>query len=385
MSASSLWQSQKEKFMLQAVELAQKGKGYTAPNPCVGALLVRDGKTVSQGWHARYGQPHAEVNAINACKEKGEDPAKCSLFVTLEPCNHQGKTPPCTQAILNAGIKEVFVGTEDPNKNVAGGGIEFLRSQGLEVQCPIAEQACLDLIRDFRLWNTEKRAYVYLKLAATLDGKIATRSGNPAWISSVASREEVHRLRSRVQAILIGRKTLEADNPQLTARLEENISSTTQPLAIVVCKELPLDPARFQLIQERPEQVIFWSTEKAAKSNEAEFLRQKGCKIWPLPTTQNDALNLKTGLYRLFNELNIYYLLCEGGGILAMQLFEQSVADELWYFLAPLVLGDDQAMPAFSGKKVDSINKALPLRLIQQQTFGQDLLLKYMPHKPLGA
>jgi len=158
-------------LMLRAVKLARRGLGQTAPNPCVGALLVADGQVMAEGWHARYGGPHAEVAVIAEAQAKGVDPAACDLFVTLEPCNHQGKTPPCTEAVLAAGIRRVFIGTRDPNPDVTGGGADFLRDRGVAVELGVAEEACRDLIADFLTWKTTTRTYNFLKMAMTIDGK----------------------------------------------------------------------------------------------------------------------------------------------------------------------------------------------------------------------
>lgn len=191
-------------FMDLAIDLAERGRGRTAPNPCVGAVLTRGGAAVAQGWHTACGQPHAEVEALHDAAAKGVDPRQCTLYVTLEPCNHQGRTPPCTRAILEAGVPEVVVGCADPNPAVAGGGADFLRGRGVTVRMGVRERRCRDLIADFLIWQTTSRPYSILKLATTLDGKIATRDGKAAWISGEASRREVHRLRTWCQAVIVG-------------------------------------------------------------------------------------------------------------------------------------------------------------------------------------
>ena len=204
--------------MARAVELAVRGKGTTAPNPCVGAVLVRDGAVVAEGWHMRCGGPHAEVNCLADAGAKGVDPSACALYVTLEPCNHHGRTPPCTMAVLEAGVPEVVVGAGDPNPKVAGGGAEFLRQRGVRVRQGVLGQACRDLIADFLVWQFTGRTFNTLKMAATLDGRIAARNGHSAWVSGPESREMVHELRARVDAVVVGGGTLRQDNPRLTAR-----------------------------------------------------------------------------------------------------------------------------------------------------------------------
>ena len=204
------------KFMSRAIRMAQKGLGRTSPNPMVGAVVVKNGKIVGEGFHRALGEPHAEVDAIRAAGAQTEG---AELFVTLEPCNHYGRTPPCTQAIMAAGIKKVYYGIDDPNPSVIGGGAEFLRKAGVEVVGQVLENRCRAL-NDMYLTNvTFKRPFVYLKLAMSLDGRVATRTGHSQWITSEQSRMRVHRLRDRVTAVMVGIKTVLVDNPFLTTRL----------------------------------------------------------------------------------------------------------------------------------------------------------------------
>ncbi|CAM2060667.1 5-amino-6-(5-phosphoribosylamino)uracil reductase / Diaminohydroxyphosphoribosylaminopyrimidine deaminase [Desulfovibrionales bacterium] len=373
-----------ERIMLRAVELAERGRWLTPPNPCVGAVLVKDGIIIAEGWHRGYGYPHAEVEAITDCRRKGFDPADCSLWVTLEPCNHIGKTPPCTRAILEAGIGEVFVGTTDPNPFVTGGSVAFLREQGVIVHTDIAFQACKDLIADFRVWKLGQRPYVVLKLACTLDGKIATRIGHSQWISGPEARAEVHKLRSRVQAVLVGGHTFVQDNPRLTARRAEYGRSIEnaikdkglfqQPLAIVVTSCLPKPDAPYYLLQHRPTETIFFTTKSAAASKNAIMLKHLGCRVWGLnPSGRN--IDLSQGLHRLWKDLQCSYLLCEGGNTLGIRLFNAGLADELWLYLAPKVLGDAHAIALFTGRNVRNMNQALMLRICSMRQVGQDVAL----------
>ena len=357
--------------MLQAVALARKGKGQTAPNPCVGALLVCGDTVVAEGYHRRYGGPHAEVEALRDAAGKGLDPRSCTLYVTLEPCNHHGKTPPCTEALLAAGIRHVVVGARDPHPGVTGGGIERLRDSGVAVTTGVAEQACLDLIGDFVVWKTSSRPHLRLKLASTLDGRIATRSGHSAWISGEASRREVQRLRGMAQAVLVGGETFRQDNPRLTYRPP---SGTPQPLAVVVTSQLPGDPAAWNLTSRRPGETIFWTTADQARSPRAEDLQNLGCRIWALPE-HGHGLDLSVGLERLRTELGVLDVLCEGGGRLALSLVEKGLADELYLFLAPRILGDEQARPLFAGRSIETMDQALSWRIVQQERFDEDLLL----------
>ncbi len=366
----------KEQFMVHAIALAERGRGAARPNPCVGAVLVQDDRIVAEGWHTACGQPHAEVEALRDATRKGIDTRKCTLFVTLEPCNHHGKTPPCTRAILDAGIPRVMVGTRDPNRDVAGGGNDVLRQNGVEVKCGILEQECRDLIADFLIWQTSDRPYVTLKLATTLDGKIATRAGHSAWVSGPESRNSVHRLRARMQAVLVGGETFRKDNPSLTCRLDD--FSGPHPLAVVVTSTLPHPKDDCFLLVSRPGETIFWTTEKAAGSDTADALRGLGCRVWGLADNEQ-GLMLDTGLQRLRRETRVLDLLCEGGGRLAMSLLSRGLADELHLFLAMKVLGDQGAASGFSGRTVLSMHDCMPLRRVETRPSGDDLFLRLMP------
>ncbi|UTF50360.1 bifunctional diaminohydroxyphosphoribosylaminopyrimidine deaminase/5-amino-6-(5-phosphoribosylamino)uracil reductase RibD [Desulfomicrobium sp. ZS1] len=363
-------------FMDQAIRLAEQGRGRTAPNPCVGAVLVRDGEVVAEGWHTACGQPHAEVEALRDAQGKGVDPRGCTLYVTLEPCNHHGKTPPCTQAILKAGVPEVVVGCADPNPTVAGGGADFLRGRGVSVRMGVREQECRDVIADFLIWQTTARPYSILKLATTLDGKIATRDGQAAWISGEASRREVHRLRTWCQAVIVGGGTFRADNPTLTCRLPGY--DGPQPLAVIVSRSLP-DPAQgSNLLSTRPDQTIFWTTVAQSRSIRATRLTDLGVTVWGLPflKTPAETLDLDAGLQLLRKDRGCHYTLTEGGGHLAGSMKRQGLVDELRIFQAMKVLGDEEARSAFAGRKALSMQDCWVFRLVEQGFFETDLYLR---------
>jgi diaminohydroxyphosphoribosylaminopyrimidine deaminase/5-amino-6-(5-phosphoribosylamino)uracil reductase len=376
-----------EDFMLRAVALAEQGRFSAAPNPCVGAVvtLARDGveTVVAQGFHTAYGKPHAEVEAIADARARGVDLSRATLYVTLEPCNHQGKTPPCTRAVLEAGIPRVVVGAADPNRTVDGGGMAFLRGQGVAVESGVAEQACLDLIADFRVWQETARPYVLLKLAATLDGRIATRTGHSRWISGAAARAEVHALRAGVQAVLVGGNTFYEDDPQLTHRgVPDGLRAhAPQPVAVVATGRLPAADADFHLLRQRPEQTVFFTDEGRAASSRAEALRGLGCRVWGLPAHPAGApgLALHVGLERLRRELGCLYVLCEGGGGLGLGLLESGLADELRLYLAPKVLADPEARGLFSGRAPLAMDEALGLRMAGCRPCGEDIRITCRP------
>ncbi len=232
-------QAQYEPAMREAIALALMGRFDVAPNPCVGAVLMRDGSIVASGFHQRFGEAHAEVNAIADATAKGINPARCTLVVTLEPCNHYGKTPPCTDAVLAAGIRRVVVGSPDPTAK-ASGGMQKLRDSGVEVISGVLRCECDDLIADFLTWQTTDLPYTILKLASTLDGRIATRTGHSRWISCEETRRLVHTVRRHAGALLVGGNTFYHDDPQLTCRPEPDEPLVErQPLAVVVTSRLP--------------------------------------------------------------------------------------------------------------------------------------------------
>ena len=363
--------------MARALLLAEQGKGTAGPNPCVGAVLVQDGVVVGEGWHERFGGPHAEVNCLADVRKKGVDPAACTLYVTLEPCNHEGKTPPCAKAVLAAGIRKVIVGCADPNPRVEGGGAEFLRSKGVDVVVGVLPQECRDMIADFTVWQFTERTYNILKMAATLDGRIASRHGKAAWVSCGESREMVHGMRGRVDAVIVGGGTLRLDNPRLTAR-PGGIEAKRQPLAVVVTSGLPDPDAGLALLKERPAETIFWTDAKNAASGRADALRGMGARVWGLPN-RGDGLDLEQGFVRLRKEASCLACLCEGGGKLAFSLLRQRLMDEFQYFIAPKVLGDEKGVPVFCGAAGPSVEEALPLRLCAVRESGADLLVTYRP------
>lgn len=366
-----------EPFMREAIALAEQGRWTAAPNPTVGAVLVKDGAVVARGYHTAYGKPHAEVECLADARARGINPAECTLVVTLEPCNHHGQTPPCSQAVLDAGIRHVVVGLADPNPK-AKGGARFLREQGVTVEMGILEQECRDLVADFLTWVETPLPYTILKLAATLDGKIATRSGNSRWISGPESRARVHELRRNVGAVIIGGTTFRKDNPQLTCRLEGDETECRQPLAIIITSQLPNVPEAYKLLTERPEQTIFWTSEDSAASDAAKGLRDHGCTVLPLPMTDDGALggrDIAYGLRWLRSEHGCLYTLCEGGGKLALAMLELGLAQEFQLHMAPKIMADAKAPGLFDGRVPATMDDVLGLRMTTTQKSGDDIII----------
>lgn len=390
-------------FMQHAVALAERGRFVTAPNPCVGAVLVQNGHIVAEGWHQYFGGAHAEVNCLRDAAEKGVSPQDCTLFVTLEPCNHTGKTPPCSHAVLKAGIRHVVIGMRDPNP-VAKGGAEFLRENGVTVDelfCPTTDgtsNACAEILREFTHWQKSPLPFCLVKLASTLDGRIAARTGHSQWISCDASRARVHELRANVSAVIVGGNTFRKDNPQLTfrsiaphgqyrnmpyMRSDGTMSreAEVQPLAVIVTRHLPAATDEYFLLQKRPQDTIFWTDATNAASDAARALQHLNVRVWALPLLTDGGLDLRQGLVRLRQEEACQHVLCEGGGELALSLLQQELAQEVELHIAPKILADNSAKPLFNGLSPQSMDEALQLSLVQMKRLGNDCILTLRPRK----
>jgi len=318
------------KFMSLAVREAYKAKGKTLPNPAVGAVIVKNGKVISKAYHEKAGRPHAEALAIEKAGDKAKD---ATLYVTLEPCNHYGKTPPCTEKIIKAGIKEVVIGIRDPNP-VASGGVERLKAAGIKVKKNVFKKRCFELISDFIVNVKYSRPFVSLKLASTLDGFIADEKGNSKWITSKKSRTYVHKLRSYHNAVMVGIGTVLKDDPLLNVRF---VKTFFQPKAVVVDKELKI-PLNSKLVKKRAQDLIIITSERALLNYKAGILKDFGVKLLPV-SLEEGSLNLKEAFEILRNSLGIYSVMCEGGSRLAGYLLSEGLIDELFVFYAPKVFG----------------------------------------------
>jgi diaminohydroxyphosphoribosylaminopyrimidine deaminase/5-amino-6-(5-phosphoribosylamino)uracil reductase len=348
------------KFMNLALKEAYRAKGSTLPNPAVGAVLVKNGEVISKGFHRKAGTPHAEALAIERAGEKAKG---STLYVTLEPCNHYGRTPPCTERIIKAGIKEVVVGIRDPNP-VASGGVERLRRKGIKVKVGVLKKRCFELIDDFTVNVKEKRAFLHLKLASTLDGKLADEKGNSKWITSKVSREKVQVLRSRHNAVMVGIGTVLKDNPRLTVR---SFPVEKQPLAIVVDRNLRI-PTNSYLVKERAKELIVITSQESLLSYKAGILRDFGVRLLPAYDL-GGKLDLKGALQTLMEEFKVYSVLCEGGAGLASSLLFQNLVDKLTVFYSPKVVG--KGLSLFSGISLP-LKKAKELKLFSLKKIRRD-------------
>jgi len=356
-----------DQYMRRALQLAARGEGRTRPNPPVGAVVVRDGEIVGQGFHPRAGEPHAEIFAL---RDAGERALGADLYVTLEPCCHHGRTGPCCEAVIAAGIRRVFVGCGDPNPLVAGQGITRLRQAGIVVEEGVMGKECRRLLAPFAKHVTSKQPFVILKSAITLDGKTATRTGDSQWISNEQSRLHGHRLRDRYDAIMVGSGTLLNDDPRLTTRLPEG---GRDPVRVVVDSRLiiPLDAAILKVDSAAPTLI---ATTSFADKDKINLVRATGAEVLLLP--EKDG---RVDLRALFFELgrrDLQSVLVEGGATLNQALLEEGLIDRVAFFIAPKLIGGNQGKAVFEGEGVASLSEALHLTDVRWQNFGDDLLVE---------
>lgn len=354
--------------MKKALELAQKGEGYVNPNPLVGAVIVKDGNVVGVGYHKYYGGPHAEVYALEDAKEKAKG---ADLYVNLEPCSHYGKTPPCAEAVVKAGIKKVFIAMKDPNPLVAGNGIKFLKENGIEVVCGVLEKEALKLNEIFIKYITTRKPFVILKTAMTIDGKIATVTGESQWITGEVSREYVHRVRNKVSGIMVGIGTVLSDDPILTTRLKHEKGRS--PAAVIVDSNLRInDEAR--VLQTIDERKVYVACTEAAPIERIKKLEERGVNIIVTPSADG-RVDIKYLIGELGNR-GMDSVLLEGGSSLNYSALEAGIVDKVLCFTAPKILGGERAKTPVGGEGIRNINKAILLDDIQCMKVDRDLLIE---------
>lgn len=362
-----------EFYMRLALELAGGGAGHTAPNPLVGAVVVRGQRVVGRGFHPHLGGPHAEVVALD---EAGTAAVGGTLYVTLEPCNHFGRTPPCTEKILAAGISRVVVAMEDPNPGVAGGGLDVLRRAGLTVTCGVCRAEAEAINPGFLQLVRTGRPHVVLKWAATLDGFIAARSGDSRWVTGEAARRRVHEERLRSDAILVGIGTVLADDPRLTTRLEGRPGR--DPLRVVLDTHLRL-PTTARLLTQTSEAGTLVVAGRPADPERRQALEAAGAQVLECPTGAA-GLDLEWILDRL-GEMGVAQVLIEGGGRVAAAALAAGVVDRVMLFYAPkLLLGG--GVPACRGPGVERMADCLLLEDLRVTRLGEDLLVEGAPRRP---
>jgi diaminohydroxyphosphoribosylaminopyrimidine deaminase/5-amino-6-(5-phosphoribosylamino)uracil reductase len=364
--------STQKSLMHRALELAALARGRTSPNPMVGAVIVRDGRVVGEGYHRRAGTPHAEVHALRAA---GEQAWGATLYVNLEPCNHQGRTPPCTEAIIAAGIAEVHMAMLDPNPRVNGQGRVRLEEAGIRTTVGVLEAEAHELNEVFVTYITAGRPFVIAKFAASLDGKIATRTGESRWITGEAARQRVHALRDTVDAILVGASTVLADDPLLTTRLPDR--EVHHPLRIILDSRGRV-PLQARLYDPALPGKTLLATTPALPAEHRVALEARGIEVLTLPADAQGRVDLPALLAAL-GQREVTSLLVEGGGMVLGSFFEARLVDKVLAFLAPLVIGGRDAPGAVAGKGVERLAGAARLERVRVERVGEDVLVTGYP------
>ena len=352
--------------MRMALDLARKGKGWTTPNPLVGAVIVKGGRIIGQGYHQKYGQPHAEVNAIASAKE---DVTGATLYVTLEPCSHFGKTPPCSDLLIDKNIKRVVVGTLDPNPLVAGKGIERLRNNGIEVVTGVLEEESQKLNEIFIKYIVTKEPFVVMKNAMSLDGKIATVTGESQWISGESSRKQVHSLRHELAGIMVGIETIIKDDPQLTSRT----LNSRNPIRIVVDSQLRIPIASKVLTQQDKAKTIV-ATTKRANNEKLDTLKQMGIEVIVIKE-KYERVDLRE-LMKVIGAKGIDSILLEGGANLNFSALEEGIVDKIQSYIAPKIIGGKEAKTAVEGAGIQLLKNAFKIDRMTPVMVGEDLFVE---------
>jgi len=354
-------------YMKRALALAAKGEGFVSPNPLVGAVLVKEGRIIGEGWHKEYGGPHAEVNAIG---NSTVSPEGATLYVTMEPCSHEGKTPPCASLIIERGISRVVAGMKDPNPLVNGKGLELLQSHGIDVIPSCLEPECRKLNEVFVKYITTHEPFVILKFAMTIDGKIATVQNASRWITGEESRKKVHRMRNRMTSVMVGADTVIYDDPLLNVRLKGR--KCRSPLKIIADTGLRIPPDAKLLVNE-PQLCIIATTEKADRFKVLE-LRRMGADVMFCPE-KDHHVDLKF-LFSQLGKMEIDGILIEGGSTLAFSALKENLVDKIVAFIAPKILGGAKAPTPVGGEGIPEMENALNLKRMKVQRVKEDLMIE---------
>lgn len=352
-----------EKYMHLCIDLALKGKGKAEPNPLVGCVIVKNSKIIGQGYHMKFGANHAEVNAVNNALKKTKSLKGSTLYVNLEPCSHFGKTPPCSDLIIKHKIKRLVIGIKDPNPLVNGNGIYRLKKAGIEVKSGVLSHKCIELNEKFIINVTQNRPYITIKVAQSIDGKIALNNFSSQWITDIFSREFAHELRAANDCILIGKNSVLHDNPELTVR---HIKSLKHPVRIIIDKDLKLT-SKFKLISNKPPlTIIFHSCKKSTKDlPNLNYVRLK---------SEKNIIKMSDIVEHLY-KMGYTSLLIEGGAFVYSQFIKENLFDELNVIVAPKIIGE--GLSPFKDFKIDRIAKAKELFLKEITLLDKDIVLKY--------
>jgi diaminohydroxyphosphoribosylaminopyrimidine deaminase/5-amino-6-(5-phosphoribosylamino)uracil reductase len=353
--------------MREALKLARRGYGTTSPNPMVGAVLMKSGKIIGRGYHHRAGLPHAEIDALSDAKQKGHDARGAVMYVTLEPCSTHGRTPPCTQALIHAGVKRVVAGATDPNPNHSGRGFRMLKRAGIQVTSGVLDQECTQLNAAFNHWVVHRSPLVTVKAAMTLDGKIATSRGESEWITGEKARGYAMRLRRGPDAILVGINTVLADDPSLTSR-----SGRPKALRRIILDSRGRTPLTAKVVTDQVAALTtIVVTRLAARARIDALARRVNVILAPI---KQGRIDLRWLLKKLGEE-NVTSLLVEGGGEVNASFLNQGLAQRIAFFYAPKILGGQHSLPAVGGPGATRLEETLSLHDVKWSSLGEDLLL----------
>ena len=357
-----------QQFMQMALDLAAKGAGFTSPNPLVGAVVVKEGQVVGSGYHQKVGGPHAEVHAIDAA---GNQAKGATLYVTLEPCNHTGRTPPCTRKIIQAGIQRVVIAMLDPNREVVGGGARFLKQRGIQVTTGTKQDQACKLNETFIKYVRTGRPFVIAKCAATLDGRLATCTGDSRWVTGKRSRQFVHRLRHKVDGIMVGINTVRADDPSLTARLPDGQGQ--DPVRVILDTHLSISPDVKLLQQTSAAETIIVVGDTLAQHKDS-VIEKEGTRVIRAPLI-NRLIDLDALMDQL-GAIGISSLLIEGGSRVLASAFAAGIVDKVLFFYGPKILGGDDGVPICSGPGAKMMNESITVGDIKVQRFEDDIMIE---------
>ena len=361
-----------ERYMSRALKLAARGKGQVSPNPLVGAVIVKRERIIGRGYHAQAGLPHAEIVAL---KEAGRKAKGSTLYVNLEPCSHFGRTPPCTDEIIGSGIEKAVIAMKDPNPLNSGQGISRLKSAGIEVTTGILEDKAKRLNEAFSKFITKREPFVVMKIAASLDGKVATSTGKSKWITGKEARQYVQELRREADAILVGINTVIKDDPRLTIRSKgQGKESQKQPLRVIVDSRART-PLRAKVLKGLAKTVV--ATTRYADKVRIKALEDRGAKVLIVGSKKGKVDLVK--LMKELGKLDIVNLLIEGGGEINASAFASRLVDKTVFFLAPRIIGGREAPTAVEGKGIKRISQAIPLHGLTLRKVGEDLMMEGYP------
>ena len=360
-----------EYYMKEAIELAKKGIGKVNPNPLVGAVIVKNNEIIGSGYHQMYGEAHAEINAIVDAESKGINVEGATIYVTLEPCSHYGKTPPCALKIVDKKFKRVVVGSNDPNPLVSGRGLEMIRNAGIEVVTAVLEAECTEINKVFYKYITTKTPYIFLKVAITLDGKIATSAGDSKWISNEESREKVQYYRNKFMGIMIGANTLSNDNPSLTARMSEG----RDPYRIIIDPDL-ISNDSFNVVKNNKDSKTIIVTRETNKNENTYELKTKYNVKFLFIKNSDKEFDIKNIVEKI-GELGIDSILIEGGSRVISKAFEEDIIDAGEIFVSNKILGDEKGISFISGFTKLKMQEAMELPNVKFNIYGNNIGIEW--------